>query len=659
MKSLKGVSVPRVYWTGVMNDFHVMVMDRLGKSLQQVCDARPVRVLSVSETRALGMKCVELLRGIHEAGIVHGDVKPENFLLGCKAVEGYRKGAFAASAFASSPSAGKAGTGASPRGVAKRRKTREDSTDDLTGAATAGLTTAAAAADGVCDDEDAPHTMDLEHAIAKYGLYVVDLGLGLKWAKDDGWGGHVGHVPYKQRVDHFSGTVRYSSINVHVGRYATRRDDLESLLYMLIFLHRGSLPWQGFTGNGKEMLVCRKKGSMSVGDVCRGCPEEMKYLLAYVRELKYDQRPDYDYILSLMDFGKGRTQVRKWLVEDAAEKEAGAAAAAASPAAAGAGGLPVSPSADPARNPAVKRKRDGEGSPAPSLPRATSPASLVQSAASAGSGKGAAMNASGSRPLVVVPKNESEFVRAWIVVNTSCEGAFRRPSGQTVTMHTCWENLVKKIKEFWDQDKKVSQICFDGGMWSGIFDDEGTGYAEQTVHHSPGKEFPGEWVRLKWEEGYMVTSVAASDSGWGIVASKMTRKRAWEQQSYMATSTFPAKWIAEKWAANFMVTSVACYKSPRPFWVVVMTSGTQFTDQAIELDYRYPSEGIRCRWAEGMMITAHGASCDQVVFVLSKYAGSDSERQHAIRTPTGPIQKVEEDWKEGLYLTGLAYGRVV
>lgn len=108
-----------------------------------------------------------------------------------------------------------------------------------------------------------------------------------------------------------------------------------------------------------------------------------------------------------------------------------------------------------------------------------------------------------------------------------------------------------------------------------------------------------------------------------------------------------------------MVTSVACYKSARPFWVVVMSSGTQFVDQVIELDYRYPSEGIRARWAEGFMITSNGASCDQIVFVMSKYRGSEGERQHCIRTPTGPIAKVEEDWKEGLYLTGLAYGRVV
>jgi serine/threonine protein kinase len=98
-------------------------------------------------------------------------------------------------------------------------------------------------------------------------LYLVDFGLAQKWRDS-----RAAHAKYDQRPDDFRGTIRYASVHAHLGRTPSRRDDLESLAYTLLFLLNGRLPWQGFQGDNKGYLVAKKKMATSAETLCRHVP---------------------------------------------------------------------------------------------------------------------------------------------------------------------------------------------------------------------------------------------------------------------------------------------------------------------------------------------------------------------------------------------------
>ena len=98
------------------------------------------------------------------------------------------------------------------------------------------------------------------------------------------------------------GTARYASINTHLGIEQSRRDDLESVGYVLLYFLRGELPWQGLKAkNMKEKYekIMEKKISTSVDYLCKGFPEEIKNFICYVRNLNFDERPDYKSLKKL------------------------------------------------------------------------------------------------------------------------------------------------------------------------------------------------------------------------------------------------------------------------------------------------------------------------------------------------------------------------
>lgn len=93
-------------------------------------------------------------------------------------------------------------------------------------------------------------------------------------------------------------------MNALSGIRLTRRDDLESLAYVLIYLMHGSLPWQRTTEKPTtELLDIRMEITPST--LCKGLPAEFEVFLNYARSLEFKQKPDYQYLRSLFSCLRG------------------------------------------------------------------------------------------------------------------------------------------------------------------------------------------------------------------------------------------------------------------------------------------------------------------------------------------------------------------
>ncbi|KZC08327.1 Casein kinase I isoform epsilon [Dufourea novaeangliae] len=128
-------------------------------------------------------------------------------------------------------------------------------------------------------------------------VYIIDFGLAKKYRD----GRTHKHIPYRENKN-LTGTARYASINTHLGIEQSRRDDLESLGYVLMYFNRGSLPWQGLkaaTKRQKYERISEKKMSTPVEELCKGFPVEFASYLRYCRGLRFEERPDYSYLRQL------------------------------------------------------------------------------------------------------------------------------------------------------------------------------------------------------------------------------------------------------------------------------------------------------------------------------------------------------------------------
>ena len=121
-------------------------------------------------------------------------------------------------------------------------------------------------------------------------VYIIDFDNARFYIKD---GEHI----KEEKVEHIVGNRDYISINLHKYMQPTRRDDIESFCYNLIYFMKGELPWSSIYQTEK---IKSKKIITSLDELCEGLPEEFKEILKYARKMKFEEKPDYEYIKGLL-----------------------------------------------------------------------------------------------------------------------------------------------------------------------------------------------------------------------------------------------------------------------------------------------------------------------------------------------------------------------
>ena len=143
-----------------------------------------------------------------------------------------------------------------------------------------------------------PDNFVIGKGLKSHIVYVLDFGLSKKYWSSS----HKCHIPFC-RGKKLTGTARYASINALSGCEQSRRDDLESIGYIIMYFIRGSLPWQGLKINRKDdryKKICEKKRETSAKDLCSGFPSEFESFVSYTRNLQFTEVPNYNRLRNLL-----------------------------------------------------------------------------------------------------------------------------------------------------------------------------------------------------------------------------------------------------------------------------------------------------------------------------------------------------------------------
>lgn len=144
------------------------------------------------------------------------------------------------------------------------------------------------------DDQSHQHHQT-EQVVKK--VNIIDFGLSRIYIKEDA------HIPNKTDAS-IVGTMRYISTHIHEGNVYSRRDDIISILYVIIYLLKGKLPWCGLKIEAgdkrtKAEIVYEVKKRIPISELCKGLPAIFERMLTYAYKIAFDEKPDYIYLKRL------------------------------------------------------------------------------------------------------------------------------------------------------------------------------------------------------------------------------------------------------------------------------------------------------------------------------------------------------------------------
>ena len=224
---------PTIYYTCVYDKKNIIVESLLGPSLDKLfkyCGRKfPLKTVCI-----IGKEMVKRLETMHEKGILHRDLKPNNLTWG----------------------------------------NFNSSYNDLTNI------------NSTNSINNIYNKLDIDT------IFLIDFGLSCSFLEG---GNSSKHYKIKTNLS-FVGTLRYASLNSHKGIRQSRRDDLESMIYILIYFLKGKLPWQDIKAKQKEerhKMISEIKSKVTIESLCENLPSEFAELLTYVKKLEFEEKPIY------------------------------------------------------------------------------------------------------------------------------------------------------------------------------------------------------------------------------------------------------------------------------------------------------------------------------------------------------------------------------